>query len=77
VTFFHSVGDTLRRQFELIPLSVARGIFLAVFVILIFWIVQLPATQTTPSGRQSKWYQDLRIWAWLTLIFQVVIYAVF
>lgn len=77
MTFFHWVGDSLRHQLEQIPLSIVRWFFVALFVILIFWIVQLPSSQTTPGGRQSKWYEDLKIWAWLALIFQVVIYAVF
>jgi len=76
VTFLHWIGDTLRGQLDRVPLSAARWLFIAIFLILMFWIVQLPSSRTTPNDRQSRWYEDLRIWAWLCLIFQIVIYSV-
>lgn len=77
MTFLHWIGDHLRALCDRIPLSAARWLFIAQFLILMFWIVQLPSNETSPADRQSKWYEDLRIWAWLTLIFQIVIYSVF
>jgi hypothetical protein len=47
------------------------------FLAMMFWIVQLPSTATNPSDRSPKWRYDLKIWAWLALFFQVVIYSVF
>ena len=77
MTFLHWIGDSLRRVLEQVPLSAARWLFIALFLGLLFWIVQLPANRTTPRGRQSKWYQDLRIWAWTAVMIQIVIYSVF
>lgn len=77
MTFFHSIGNALRDQLAEVSLSAARWSFIAVFLLLMFWIVQLPSSQTTPRHGQSKWYEDLRVWAWVALIFQVVIYRVF
>ncbi len=55
----------------------ARWLLIGLFLVLMFWIVQLPSSEATPSDRQSKWYEDLRIWAWVSLMCQVVIYSVF
>lgn len=77
MTFFHSIGDLLRSQFERVPLNVARWLMIAVFLAMLFGVIQVPSRKATPAGRQSFWYEDLRIWAWLTLMIQVVIYSVF
>lgn len=77
MTFLHWIGNTLRGQLDQVSLSAARWSFITVFLLLMFWVVQLPSTQTMPEGKRSNWYEDLRIWAWLALIFQVVIYSVF
>jgi len=77
VTFLHWIGDTLRQLLEQVPLSVARWLMIGVFLLLMFWVVQLPSSAATPSERQSKWHEDLRIWAWLALMIQVVIYGLF
>lgn len=77
MTFLHLIGDTLRLQLERVPLSVARWLLIGVFLILMFWVVQLRSSEATPHDRQSKWYEDLRIWAWLALMMQIVIYSVF
>ena len=77
MTFFHSIGDVLRSQLERVPLSVAKWLMIALFLILLFWVIQVPSRKATPAGRQSLWYEDLRIWAWLTLMIQVVIYSLF
>lgn len=77
MTFLHWIGSTLREQLDHVPLSVARWLMIGLLLILMFWVVQLPASAATPRDRQSKWREDLRIWAWLALMFQVVIYSVF
>lgn len=77
MTLFHWIGDTLRTLLEQVPLSVARWLMIGLFLAMMFWIVQLPSTATNPSDRSPKWRYDLKIWAWLALFFQVVIYSVF
>ena len=77
MTFLHWIGDSLRQFLEQVPLSTARWLIIALFLALLFWIVQLPAIRATPRDRQSKWYEDLRIWAWAAVMIQIVIYSVF
>jgi hypothetical protein len=52
----------------------ARGLFLAVFFCLMIWIVQLPRSAATPHAN-SPWREDLRVWAWLAVAFQLFVYA--
>jgi len=77
MTLFHWIGDTLRQQLELIPLSTARWLMIGLFLSLMFWIVQLPTDLTNPKDRPARWSNDLKIWAWLALIFQILIYSLF
>ena len=77
MTFLHSIGDSLRQFLEQVPLSAARWLIIALFLVLLFWIVQLPTTRANPNDLQSRWYEDLRIWAWLAVMIQIVIYSVF
>jgi hypothetical protein len=77
VTFLHWTGNALRELLELVPLSMARWVFIGLFLVLMFWILQLPTSEVTPQDRQSRWYEDLRIWAWVSLMCQVLIYSMF
>ena len=77
MTVLHWIGETLREQLLRIPLSVARWFFIGLLLLLMGWIVQLPASEVTPPGRRSAWYEDLRVWAWVALVFQVIVYSVF
>lgn len=77
MTVLHWIGDTIRAQLLLIPVPAARWLFIGVYLILMAWVVQLPTAQTTPPDRRSAWYEDLKVWAWLALFCQIVIYSVF
>ena len=77
MTFLHVIGDFFRSLFEQIPLSAVRWLFVSIFLALLLWITLIPAERATPEGRQSRWYEDLRIWAWLAVMFQIVIYELF
>lgn len=77
MTLFHWIGDTLRDRLQQVPLSVARWLMIGLFLGMMFWVVQLPASATNPTDRPAKWCYDLKIWAWLALFFQIVIYSVF
>jgi hypothetical protein len=68
------IGDQLREAFLLIPMWVARGLFLTLLFGLMVWVVQLPKSATTPKA-DSAWHEDLRVWAWLTLVIQMFAYA--
>lgn len=73
-TLLHWIGDHLRTALLAVPIPVARGLFLAVLLALMVWVVQLPKSATTPNAASYRWHEDLRIWAWLALLFQVLAY---
>jgi hypothetical protein len=77
VTPLHHIGDFFRDLFGRIPLPVVRGIFIAVPAVLLVWVLLLPRRMTTPSGGTNRWDTDLKVWAALALVIQIVIYAVF
>jgi len=76
-TFLHWIGDTLRSQLQLVPIWGARWLFLGLLLVLMGWVVQIPGDQATPVGRRSQWYEDLRIWAWVALLMQLIVYSLF
>ena len=73
-TILHWIGDHLRAALLAVPLWAARGLFVAVLFALMVWIVQLPKSAATPPGGTSRWHEDLRIWAWLALLCQLIVY---
>ena len=77
MTVLHWIGDAIREQWLQVPLWGARCLFIGLLLALMGWVVQLPASQVTPPGRRCEWYEDLRIWAWLALMFQIIVYCVF
>ncbi|MBS0201431.1 MAG: hypothetical protein JSS49_00925 [Planctomycetes bacterium] len=77
MTFLHWFGDTIREQLMRVPLWGARWLFIGLLLLMMGWVVQLPASAATPPGRRCEWYEDLRIWAWVALMFQVILYSVF
>lgn len=80
MTPLHQIGESLRTLMVAIPLPVVRAIFLLLLVALLIWVLCLPITSTTPAGEgrhPRHWAENLKIWAALALLFQVVIYLVF
>lgn len=77
MTFFHTIGQLLRSWFEAVPLSAARWMMIAVFLGMLFWVVQIPTKSAVRPDLHHTWYEDLRIWAWVTLMCQIVIYSMF
>lgn len=73
----HSVGESLRELLGQIPLSAVRVVFVAIPLALMIWVLRLPTAQTTPADGRQSWDVDLRVWAWLALGVQVVIYCLF
>lgn len=73
---FHWLGDAVRGTLLLIPLSVVRMLFVAVPLLLMVWVLRLPSSRTTPPFGSGRWDEDLKVWAWLALAFQVLVYCV-
>jgi hypothetical protein len=75
MTPLHYIGQWLRELFALIPLPVARALFLALPAVLLVWVLCLPRAAVTPPGRVRRWDENLKLWAGLALLAQLVIYA--
>jgi hypothetical protein len=76
-TILHTVGDQLRELFAAIPLPVVRWVFLAVPVLLLVWVLLWPRRAVTPPEGTGRWDENLRLWAAVALIMQIVIYSIF
>lgn len=71
----HWLGETLRQLFGAIPLTAVRCLFVAVPLLLMIWVLRLPPEATNPPEMRGRWADDLKVWAWLALAMQVVIYC--
>jgi hypothetical protein len=77
MTPLHQIGDWLRETLQHVPLSVARVVFLLIFAGLIAWTLSLPASQTQRPQTPARLSENLKIWAVLALLFQVMVYLLF
>lgn len=73
----HFIGEQLRSVFLMIPMWFVKGLFIAVPLTLMIWVVRLPTARAVPPGTTHRWDEDLRIWAWLALALQVLVYCIF
>jgi hypothetical protein len=73
MTPLHGIGDFLRDLLMQVPLGVVRGMFLAVFVLLLLWVIRLPREAVINPERTT---QNLKPWAVLALIVQIIIYSI-
>jgi hypothetical protein len=71
----HTFGEALRDLLLQVPLWAVRALFLAVPVLLLIWVLRLPReTTTSPEGR-GRWDANLKLWAAVALLIQMVIYS--
>ena len=75
-TPLHSFGDWIRNALIGIPLPTVRWIFIACLVAVLLAVWRLPNSETTPETGSQRWDDNLKIWASLALIIQIVIYSV-
>ncbi len=75
-SLFRGMGDVMRGWMLAIPMSVAKGVFIVYFIILIVWIIKLPENEVTLALTSGK-IVHLRPYALASLIFMVLIYLVF
>ena len=76
MTPIHALGEWLRNTLALIPMGVVRVFFVALPVLLIVWVLRLPRVATTPPGVESRPFENLKLWAVLALLIQVLIYSI-
>jgi hypothetical protein len=76
MTVLHQFGAVLREFLLQIPLPVVRVLFVALPVALLVWVLFLPREDTTPGGRPSRAGENLKLWAALALLVQIMIYSI-
>lgn len=74
MTPLHQLGDLLREALAAVPMGLAQALFLALPLIVLIWVLRLPREETTPPEARSS-LANLKLWAALALVIQVVIYA--
>jgi hypothetical protein len=76
MSLLHSWGDLLRELLMRVPLEAARVLFVLFNLALLLWVLRLPKSQTQPSGsRRPSLAENLKLWAALTLLIQILIYS--
>ena len=77
MTPLHHFGEWLRQLLIAVPMPAARALFVGALVLVLWWVVRLPRSETTPPGGAKRWDQDLKVGAIAALILQIVIYSLF
>jgi hypothetical protein len=75
MTPLHTFGDLVRDLFAGIPLPAVRVLFVAVPAVLLLWVMRLPDREALPPESKGRWDENLRLWAGVALLIQVLIYA--
>ena len=73
MTPLHTFGDLLRDLLLEVPLGAVRILFVGTLALLLLWVLRLPEQDVSgiaTSGRRH----NLRPWAALSLVVQLVIY---
>ena len=76
MTPLHVIGDYLRQLFAAVPLPAVRVLFVAVPLVMLVWVLTLPRSAVVPPESKGRWDENLKVWAGLALLIQVVIYCV-
>jgi len=77
-TLLHQIGDYLRNGLQAVPLEAVRYLFMLLIATVLILILRLPTSETTPVKKGPvRWDENLKIWASLALLIQLVIYWIF
>ena len=74
MTPLHVIGEAIRELLGSVPLGIVRVFFVAVPLAVLVWVVRLPHAETSESP-ESGWLGNLKLWAAVALIIQILIYA--
>ena len=75
-TFLHDIGDAIREAMSLVPLSTVRGLFVALPLVLLAWILVRRVESENVDEPPSHPTVTLKIAAAFALLLQAVIYAI-
>jgi hypothetical protein len=75
MTPLHYFGEFLRDLLAAVPLVWVRVLFVGLPLAVMVWVVSLPKESTRPQAGRTHWAENLKIWAVLALLVQIVIYA--
>lgn len=70
-------GEAMRNLTLMIPMPVAKGIFIAYFLILIAWVATLPRHESVFEPETLKREISLKPFAIFSLSLMIVIYIIF
>lgn len=70
-------GDWLRELVIAVPMSAVRVIFLVYYLVLLVWVMTMRKSEVCGALPGKKKPLNLRFYAALALIIQIVLYAVF
>ncbi|MBN4046731.1 hypothetical protein JYT90_00250 [bacterium AH-315-P07] len=70
-------GEAMRNLTLLIPIGVAKGIFILYFVILIAWVATLPRDESVFEPEMLKREISLKPFAIFSLSLMIIIYMIF
>ncbi len=75
MTPLHEIGHFFRDRLSQIPLEWVRCLFVLLPLALLIWVLRLPRSETTPPNRESRWDENLKLWAAAALVIQILIYS--
>ena len=75
MTLLHTLGEFVRELLAWIPLSWGRGLFVAVPVLLLIWVLALPREATTSKEYPRRISGNLKLWASVALLIQIAVYV--
>jgi len=76
-SYLRGPGDALREAVMAIPLSVAKGIFIVYFILLILWVLSMKKSEVEGPLHGVRKSINLRPYAVAALLGEIVIYAIF
>jgi hypothetical protein len=75
MTPLHWLGQEVQQLAVSVPLPVVRAMFIAVPMVLLVWVLRLPREQTAAADGTGRLDENLKLWASLALIVQIIIYS--
>ena len=75
MTPLHHFGEFVRTLLLAVPLSAVRALFVVSLVIVLAWVLLMPASRTQPAGGAKRWDENLKLGTCIAIGIQILIYA--